>query len=66
LKEKLITLLIGEVGLDSTQVDKHSKALKIGDMMERGGGGGRQAIRRRRAPAGSSNFSIRHADWESD
>jgi hypothetical protein len=44
LKEKLITLLLGEIGLNSTQINKNSKALKIGDMMERSGGGGRQAI----------------------
>jgi hypothetical protein len=66
LKEKLVTLLLGEIGPNSTQINKNGKALKIGDMVERGGGGGRQAVRRRRAPAGSSNFSIRHADWESD
>jgi hypothetical protein len=66
LKEKLVTLLLEEIGLNSAQINKNSEALEIGDMMERIGGGGRQAIRRRRAPAGSSNFSIRHAGWESD
>ncbi len=40
LQEELVTLLLGQVGLNSTQVDKDSKALKIGDMVERGGGGG--------------------------
>jgi hypothetical protein len=62
LQEELVALLLGQVGLDCTEIDENGKSLKIGDMVERGGGGGRRAVRRRRAPAGSSNFSIRHAD----
>ncbi len=66
MEEELVTLLLGQVGLNSTLINKNSEALKIGDMMKRSGGGGRQAFRRRRAPTGSSNFSIGHADWKSD
>jgi hypothetical protein len=66
LEEELVALLLRQIGLNSSQINKNGEALKIGDMMERGGGGGRQAVRRSRAPAGRSNFSIGHADWNSD
>jgi hypothetical protein len=61
LQEELVTLLLRQIGLDSTQVNEDGKTLKVGDMMERCGGGGGQAVCRRRAPAGRSNFSIGHA-----
>jgi hypothetical protein len=66
LEEELVALFLRQIGLNSTQINKNSEALKIGNMMKGSGGGGRQAFCRRRAPAGSSNFSIGHADWESD
>jgi hypothetical protein len=66
LQEELVSLLLRQVRLNCTEIDEHGKPLKVGDMVERSGGGGRRAVRRRRAPAGSSNFSIRHADWNSD
>jgi hypothetical protein len=65
LKEKLVSLLLGDVGPNRPQVDEDGKALEIGHMMQGSGSSSRQAVRLGGAAAGSSYFCIGHAGWKS-
>ncbi len=66
LEEKLIPLLLGEIGPDSLQVDEDGEILQVGDMMKRSGGRGGQAVHLRFASTGDSSFCRRHTGWNSE